>query len=211
MRKLIALALALVALTACRTETQQEQALACNPQWRSCHLRYAIWPQAPHGLAVALPGTVLEQALAAGPAQGIEGASNAVVLSADYEHAEEAQIADVVDDVASAAKAGRWWLVGTLCAFLALLALRKLAPVGGKLEVWLHTTTGLWLWGTGLAILGQAILTLAGMSVMDLKTFGGVLATAATTVLLAKVKDSTPSAAAQSVKAAKAGGSLAAG
>lgn len=206
MRKLIALALALVALAACRTESHEETALACNPQRVKCHLRYVVWPQAPHGMAVALPPTLLAVETAIVPApQGVVGAANEVELGIDAEHPEEADVGEVAASVVAAARAGRWWLVGTLLTFLSILGLRKFAPVGSKLERWLHTPTGLWAWIFVLSVTGKVAWDLWQLGAVDLKTFGGIVGTVAVTKLLQMLKDSAPTPAAQAVAAAKAG------
>jgi hypothetical protein len=209
MKHALALGLALVALVACSSAPSDATArLHCDPRARSCDLRYADHPGTPAGFAVALPGPLLAQAAAAKPpAQVIAGASNPVFqLDADYSHPEEAEIADVGKDAARAFTAGHWLLAGLIFSVLGLLLLRKLAPAGGKLEVWLHSTGGLWVWSTVLAVIATVVKAVADLGgTADLKTLGSLLLTAAGTVVFAKLRDAAPTPAAQAVQAAKAG------
>lgn len=156
---------------------------------------------------LALP--LLAQAPAAAPVptdQVIHAASNPISLAADYVNPEDAEVPDVVHDVAAAATAGRWLLATIIMVFGVVLGLRKLAPKDGRLSRWLHSTTGLWVWGTILAFLAKIVVDLNAVGTVDAKTFGGVVATAAVTVLLAKIRDSAPTEAAAAAAQKKAQG-----
>lgn len=138
------LALALL-LSACAPAPAQASTPArCAPTELRCHLRYAIWPQAPH----------LAQA-------SILPAVRPVLAAIDPANPDALQASDLLDGATAALKAGNYLLLVVLGAMAALWALRTGAlRISDAEYTWFHSTWGTVISSAGLGLLLSAFVAL---------------------------------------------------